>query len=566
MRIRASRAVVCIFLLTASASADYVGVTTVNKVDPDIDFLCNEGNGDFVPGPLTVCNVFAGFDNPEDRLLLVGDADITASNGLYFQHPFGSGGGPSPRCAFIPAFPDLICDSFITIGIKCGPSPPGNDGTAATPDWDSGEFNFNGHVVGGWFNSDPLNGQGDAGNYPDLQVLFLQLSVPRGESSTGTISVFAKINDEVVAFFNQAVDCVAVAGCQGPEECDDGNACTDDLCDPEDPNADEFGCTHEATECNDDDACTADSCDPANGCVFEPIECDDGDACTDDACADGNCENTPVDCDDSDSCTVDECIDGECVNTSFEQTLIIKQGACPAPVNPNSNGVIPILLVGDDGFNVNNIDLDSLDLHRCDGVGGSATPLADHTKVEDLNHPADEPTACGGCTCNDDQSSDGVDDLSLKFRTSTTLAALGLGAGDGVVTLELTGEMLDGTPFCARDCVVVVPPGSGPINATMQSNVSDTFIEVTPLDLNIDSDGFADFTRTLVEGTTITLTAPITSDGRRFLRWSVNGEMQESGIRTIEVTISEDTTLKAFYKRQDRVIPELPTEGSGDMD
>ena len=86
------------------------------------------------------------------------------------------------------------------------------------------------------------------------------------------------------------------------------------------------------------------------------------------------------------------------------------------------------------------------------------------------------------------------------------------------------------------------------------------------MDLNWDIDGFADFTRSYIEGTTITLLAPSTSDGRRFLRWSVNGEMQGFGIRTIEVTISADTTLKAFYLRPGRVIPELPTEGSGDMD
>ncbi len=136
----------------------------------------------------------------------------------------------------------------------------------------------------------------------------------------------------------------------------------------------------------------------------------------------------------------------------------------------------------------------------------------------------------------------------MKFRTDTTLAALGLGAGDSA-TLELTGEMLDGTAFCARDCIVVVPPGVGAVNATMQSNVPDTFIEMTPTDVNIDSDGFANFTRSLFEGTTITLKAPITSEGRRFLRWSVDGVMQGFGIRTIEVTIDEDTTLKAFYRR-----------------
>ena len=146
-------------------------------------------------------------------------------------------------------------------------------------------------------------------------------------------------------------------------------------------------------------------------------------------------------------------------------TLIVGQGACPAPVNPNSRGVIPMLLAGDVDFDVNDVILNSLELRRCDGAGGTATP--DQTHVTDLNHPSDG-IDCGECVCNDDQSSDGVDDLSLKFRTSTTLAALGLTAGDGVVGVELIGTLLDGSAFFARDCVVVVAPGSGQSNATLR--------------------------------------------------------------------------------------------------
>ena len=89
---------------------------------------------------------------------------------------------------------------------------------------------------------------------------------------------------------------------------------------------------------------------------------------------------------------------------------------------------------------------------------------------------------------------------------------------------------------------------------------------MAPLELTVDNDGFADFPRPFVEGTTITLMAPITSEGRRFLRWSVNGELQGFGIRTIEVTISADTTLKAFYQRRGRVVPNFPSEGSGDLE
>ena len=250
-----------------------------------------------------------------------------------------------------------------------------------------------------------------------------------------------------------------------------------------------------------------------------------------------------------------------------ERTLIVKQGACPAPVNPNSNGVIPMLLVGDGDFDVNMVDLTTLELRRCDGAGGVATPLADHTEVEDLNHPfGGGEVGCGACACNENQESDGIGDLKLKFRTDTTLAALGLTAADGVTTVELSGSMMDGSAFVARDCMVVVPPGSGQSNATMQSNVFDTFIDVAPLDLNVDSDGFADFSRSYVAGTIVTVTAPTNSQGRRFLRWSVDSVLQPIGVRTMDVTVGENTTLKAYYQRASRLRPHRPTEGSGDME
>ena len=79
---------------------------------------------------------------------------------------------------------------------------------------------------------------------------------------------------------------------------------------------------------------------------------------------------------------------------AVENTLIVGQGACPAPVNPKSKGVIPMLLAGDVDFDVNDVILDSLELRRCDGVGGTATPLARHTHVADLNHPSGGEVGC----------------------------------------------------------------------------------------------------------------------------------------------------------------------------
>ena len=94
----------CIILKIApSASADYVGVTSVFPDDPDTVFECTEGNGWFVPGPLTVCDVFAVFDDPDDTLLGVGNADLQVFNGtipyLFYQHPVAGSTPRTYRCS-----------------------------------------------------------------------------------------------------------------------------------------------------------------------------------------------------------------------------------------------------------------------------------------------------------------------------------------------------------------------------------------------------------------------------------------------------------------------------------
>ena len=115
--------------------------------------------------------------------------------------------------------------------------------------------------------------------------------------------------------------------------CDDGNPCTDDVCDPaagcsnppntatcDDGNACTTGdvcvagtCTgtdRPATACDDGNPCTDDSCLAQTGCAHadNTATCDDGDACTTgDACAGGACSGEAIDCDDGDACTLDSC-------------------------------------------------------------------------------------------------------------------------------------------------------------------------------------------------------------------------------------------------------------------
>ena len=114
--------------------------------------------------------------------------------------------------------------------------------------------------------------------------------------------------------------------------CEDGNPCTDDLCDPVEgcshqPNAracdDGNVCTINDTcvdgqcspggpmNCDDMNPCTDDFCNPSTGCysVNSNRVCEDGNFCTEpDTCANGACNSGPwKSCDDGNRCTVDSC-------------------------------------------------------------------------------------------------------------------------------------------------------------------------------------------------------------------------------------------------------------------
>jgi hypothetical protein len=141
---------------------------------------------------------------------------------------------------------------------------------------------------------------------------------------------------------------------KGTVECDDGNLCTDDPCDPlvgclhlpnQVPCDDGNKCTQEdhcrsgvcrgiPVVCNDGKTCTTDSCDPTAGCSAKPnnLPCDDGNACSvGDDCAGGGCAaGVLAQCDDDNPCTDDSCDPASgCVNT-FNQAPCDDGNACTA--------------------------------------------------------------------------------------------------------------------------------------------------------------------------------------------------------------------------------------------
>jgi len=167
----------------------------------------------------------------------------------------------------------------------------------------------------------------------------------------------------------------------------------------------------------------------------------------------------------------DECGNhSECIQTIIvlklaHSGLIIKQGACPAPLNRSSHGVLPVVLPGEGDFDVARIDLSTVLLSRADCIGGAAVPNdgppGPPILFQDLNHPYDGP---GPCSCSVNQSSDGLTDLVMKFRTDDLVSALELDSlpPGTVVEVVLSGTLDDGCEFTAHDCVRIVGRGGGP--------------------------------------------------------------------------------------------------------
>ncbi len=167
------------------------------------------------------------------------------------------------------------------------------------------------------------------------------------------------------------VDTCAGGGCVGAgvPNCDDGNVCTDDICEPaigcvqlnnqsacDDGNkctpfddCVDGGCVGSGVAvCDDNNLCTDDSCDPDLGCVFaaNAVPCDDGSLCTlNDTCAESQCQSggEALDCDDQEPCTEDSCIaETGCAHvplandTPCGEESTCQDGICTSPCAPGS--------------------------------------------------------------------------------------------------------------------------------------------------------------------------------------------------------------------------------------
>jgi formylglycine-generating enzyme len=137
----------------------------------------------------------------------------------------------------------------------------------------------------------------------------------------------------------------------------------------------------------------------------------------------------------------DGCVDTQVVD------LDIGPSDCPNDftINLKSKGRLPMAILGTEEFDVSQIDANTI------SIGGIVFPVKTPA-IEDVSAPV------GGEECACQIGIDGYADLVLHFSRRDVIQALGLDmmVPGTVVPVTVEGNLSDGTPFQATDCVTLV--------------------------------------------------------------------------------------------------------------
>ena len=139
------------------------------------------------------------------------------------------------------------------------------------------------------------------------------------------------------------------------------------------------------------------------------------------------------------------------IECSLEVSLDIKPRSCPNRLNTKSRLFISAAILGSEYFDVSEVDISSV---RVEGV----EPL--RWSFKDVATPFLPMVGKIDCyeDCND-LGPDGFMDLTLKFDTQAIVKALGEVEDGQCLTLQLTGNLYDGTPIVGEDVVVIIKRG-----------------------------------------------------------------------------------------------------------
>ena len=130
----------------------------------------------------------------------------------------------------------------------------------------------------------------------------------------------------------------------------------------------------------------------------------------------------------------------------------IKPGFCPNPLVVTKRGVVTVAMLGTDGFNVNEIDRNSIRLLEVvQPVGSNVIDVATPYKLFTWNSSGTNIEA-DSCT---DRGPDGKPDLVLTFEKKDILKALGSVKPGAVLVVRLTARHKSGASLVGQDVVLI---------------------------------------------------------------------------------------------------------------
>ena len=260
-----------------------------------------------------------------------------------------------------------------------------------------------------------------------------------------------------------------------------------------------------SSNCNDGDDCTADVCDPANGSCSNPVEVD-GMTCDfgglPGMCASGTCEEAPlcagVDCSDGQECTIDICnpADGSCSHTDEPAGTTCDDGLGPLSGACDGSGACQDIC----GFNAPCPDPGvQCQVASCDSVDGFCDSQAGPDGVTCDFNPSQGDGSCVGGTCIFTPPDCGTDTrvVTVGCTNSVTSAQ---SVFPTLLEVTVAEPVFSGAPFTATFAGVGAVPESfldfaqgivpGGVASAFLEGLAATVVPVnatgTPVELNVD--------------------------------------------------------------------------------
>ena len=238
-------------------------------------------------------------------------------------------------------------------------------------------------------------------------------------------------------------------------------------------------------------------------------------------------------------------VPGACTNPA---PLDVSPGWCPNVLDVQSNGIVRVAIPGELSLDVNDIDVDSVNLRRLDGVGGNVSVYRGTPGIP-VTYADTTSAIYGPCAV---PGPDGTMDLNMGFGIEDMKNILELGtlpAGTDVPVV-VTGLFNDGTVFQATDEISIAAHATPTL--IVRGGNRSMWVDSNLPDNNASEGGFGRISRVYDVGTSVTLSAAdYSTQGLDFLVWMVDGIPQTARDPILNVVVGDQTIARPMYIRKD---------------